>query len=164
MMRDSERAPRPSRPMMRESIVDQAAACYLALLIPTLVFKCVYVNFSFGGDWSGFDPAISSGALPLWRLYAGSLLALDYLDVFIIVGLLVGVGRFVLKVPTRYLACGGVLASFVVGGGNLLSLQQVRSLLSPAALSAAGHWGLPHPGVVRQLEAANILLLIGLAA
>src|SRR5262249_53783791 len=123
----SECAPTPSWPMMRESIVDQAAACYLALLIPTLIFKCFYLNFSFGGDWSGFDPAISSGALPLWRLYAGSLFALDYLEVFIIVGLLFGVGRLVLKVPTRYLACGGVLASFVVGGANLLSLQQVGS-------------------------------------
>ena len=94
--------------MMRESIVDQAAACYLALLIPTLIFKCFYLNFSFGGDWSGFDPAISSGALPLWRLYARSLFALDYLDVFIIVGLLVGAGRFVLKVPTSTRGLSGM--------------------------------------------------------
>ncbi len=78
------------------------AAWYVALLLPTLAFKLLYISVQSGGDPRMIEPAGASAHISIWWLYVAYFLPADFLDVLVIVAIGAVAGVLLLRIPVRY--------------------------------------------------------------
>src|SRR5580765_759706 len=76
------------------------AGWYVALLLPTVIFKYVYLAALSGDRSTRLGQLAAPGsALPLWWVHVHDVVPADFLDVLCLVAALWLVGRLVLKIP-----------------------------------------------------------------
>jgi Sulfatase len=129
----------------------QLAGWYVALLVPTLAFKYVYLAaLSAGGSAALNRLAATNSHVPLWWVHVHDVAPGDVLDVFCLVAGLWLVGRVLLKIPIAALACASVCAILVVGGAHLIAIREVGALLTLDNVRITRDWITDHPTLVGQ--------------
>ena len=129
----------------------QLTCWYLALLVPTIAFKGIYIRGigqAARGHASWFLTALGTGG-PLRR---GVRLFLvfrpDLIEVALIVAVLYVVGALFFRIRVRYLVAASLAVSFLLGIANCLSEWEVGTLLTHNLLSISWDWVRQHPEVV----------------
>ena len=119
----------------------QLAAWYVALLVPTLVFKLAYVWTLSAGDLQTLQPAAVDGTRPpVWWLIAGHLLPADAVDVALGLAALFVTGYGLLRIAPARLAVASTAIVLAAGAAILLALGELGTLPSTTTVGAALHW------------------------
>ena len=142
------------------------AGWYVALLVPTLVFKYTYLTAVSGNLSTQLTLLAPSGAkLPVWWVHVGHIVPADFLDALLLLAGLWLAGRVVLKIPVVVLACGSVLTILAVGGAHMIAVREVGATLTLDNVRITRDWIADHPDLVRQFLTARRLawLLAALA-
>jgi len=134
------------------------AGWYIALLVPTLIFKYTYLTAVSGNLSTQLTLLAGSGtSLPVWWLHVGRIVPADFLDVFWLLAALWLIGRVVLRIPVAALACGSVLTILVVGGAHMIAVREVGATLTLDNVRITRDWIAEHPGLVQQFLTARRL-------
>jgi hypothetical protein len=127
------------------------AGWYLAVLVPTVVFKYVYLTALSGEGATGFGVlAASASQVPVWWTYGRHIIAADFWDVLCLVAGLWLVGRVVLRLPLAALACASVFTILVIGGAHAIAIREVGAPLTLDNVRITGDWLADHPGLLGQ--------------
>ena len=134
------------------------AGWYVALLVPTLVFKYTYLTAVSGNLSTQLTLLATSGTdLPAWWVHVRHIVPADFLDVLWLLAGLWLVGRVLLKIPLVALACGSVLTLLVVGGAHMIAVREIGATLTLDNVRITRDWIAEHPDLVRQFLTARRL-------
>jgi hypothetical protein len=137
------------------------AGWYVALLVPTLIFKYVYLTALLGAGSTQLSQLAASGRrVPLWWVHVHDIVPGDVLDVFWLVAGLWLIGRVLLRIPLAALACASVLAILAVGGVHLIAVREVGALLTLDNVRITWDWLADHPALIPQFLTARRLAMV----
>jgi hypothetical protein len=142
------------------------AGWYVALLVPTLIFKYVYLAAVAGNISTQLTLLANSGThVPLWWVHVHDIVPADFLDVLWLLAGLWLVGRVLLRIPVVTLACVSVLMTVLVGGGHMIAVREIGAPLTLDNVRITRAWIAEHPGLIGQFLTPRRLvwLLTGLA-
>jgi hypothetical protein len=139
----------------------ELACWYLAVLVPTLVFKLKLLNAIYVG---GLSAALSSADVDLasshgW-LEGLVFFARDPLEVFLAVGAVFALGRALFPRTARILFAAGVFLVVLVLGAVQFYYAQVANLPTLETLREGIRWAEGHPAVVGKFVTPHRLLLL----
>jgi hypothetical protein len=140
------------------------AGWYIALLVPTLVFKYMYLAAVSGNLPTQITLLALPGAhLPFWWVHVRDIVPADFLDVFFLLAGLWLAGRVALRIPLRILACASVLVIVVVGGAHVIAIREVGAPLTLDTVRITRDWIADHPTLVELRPRRLTWLVAGLA-
>jgi len=124
---------------------------YIALLVPTLVFKYLYLA-ALSGDSSTNLGRLAAGGrqIPLWWVYVRDIAPADFLDVLVLVVGFWLVGRMLRRTLLVALACTSVLAVVLVGGAHVIAVREVGAWLTLDTVRITRDWLVDHPALIGQ--------------
>src|SRR5262245_21084300 len=128
-----------------------SAGWYVALLVPTLVFKYVYLA-ALSGDGSSklSELAASVNRAPIWCVHVHDIAPADFLDVFWLVAGLWLIGRALVKIPVVAVACASVFVMLVVGGAHIIAIREMGAPLTLDSVRITKAWLADHPALIPQ--------------
>jgi hypothetical protein len=138
-----------SRGLMYSGVAIELFWWHFALLVPTIGFKYLYVRrMSFTSGLSTILESMGSGIERYFNLLL--LVTIDLLEVSIIVGVLLGAGRLLLRLPSKTLIFASVFFCLIIMGANQYSLLLVANLVTVDTLAISTNWAMEHPHVLWQ--------------
>lgn len=138
---------------------------YIALLLPTLVFKFRYLSSLYHGEISAAIGTVLSQSSFLGLLLSSVLLILaDVLEVALIVGACVLLSRLLLKGHSRVISVVSVFVFLLLGAANIVSLSQLGAFLTLGSLRLSVNWARENPAVVLHVLTPRKLGLLVFAA
>jgi len=141
------------------------AGWYVALLVPTLIFKYVYLAALSGSVSTDITLLATSGThVPLWWVHVHDVAPADFLDAFWLVAGLWLIGRVLLRIPLAALACASVFTILLVGGAHMIAIRETGAQLTLDNVRITRDWIADHPGLIQQFLTPRRLawLLAGL--
>lgn len=132
---------------------------YFFILIPTLLFKYLYLDQSFHGGISVLADELGLKGYTL--IIFGS----DFFEVFIVAGLILLMARIFSENIRKYIIIPSVLACFIVAAANWISIQQVGTLATFNSLEISFSWIFDNPEVMSKYIARKrdvLFILMGL--
>jgi hypothetical protein len=149
----------------RPSTFAQVAAWFVALLVPTLLLKYVYI-WALSGRSLVSVPVLVAGGEPttFWWLFATSLAPADVMDVALITGALLLAGHLMLRVSIRWVACASVFIAVVVCGASALSLHETSSLIDAETLRVSLNMSTNQPDLIWEVVTWRGIAFAGLGA
>jgi len=140
------------------------AGWYIALLVPTLVFKYMYLAAVSGNLQTQLTLLAASGTdRPVWWVHVRDIIPADFLDVFCLLAGLWLAGRVALRIPLRILACASVLVIVVVGGAHVIAIREVGAPLTLDTVRITRDWIADHPTLIELRPRRLTWLVAGLA-
>jgi hypothetical protein len=138
---------------------------YLAILVPTLVFKYLYLNAIYSKGFATAIDGITSGASTIkWWLYSLVPFAADLLEVLLLVGLLHLVGHRLLHVKTPHVIVASVLVCLLIGGAGWISVSELGTLPTIDTLAISVAWIWDHPDLLEDyVHSKPVLALVALS-
>lgn len=142
----------------------QFAWWYVAILLPTLVFKARYLDMAYSG---GLDALIAplvaeANGLPRWA-YRPLFFTADFLEVFVLVASIFVVGHLLLRVRAEYLMLPSVFLSILVAAATNRCQWETGSLLTPDVLRIAVHWAAGHLEILPRFVTPRTVMVLPVA-
>jgi len=153
----------PVQRVLKSPILAQVAAWYVLILVPTIVFKWLFIRGSESDhakplqSWTvvalGSDPRPVQRLVRLFFVFRP-----DILEVLFLVIAAFVVGCLALRIRLGYLMAGTLLVCVLVGGADNLASSQVGTLLTTELIAISWHWGKDNPDVIRQFLTPHAIL------
>jgi len=134
------------------------AGWYVALVVPTLAFKYVYLAAVSGDGSARLSQLAAAGRhVPLWWVHVHDIAPADFLDILWLIAAVWLIGRVLLRIPLVALAVVSVLAVLAVGGAHMIAIREVGAPLTLDNVRITWDWIADHPDQVRQFLTARRL-------